>query len=240
MRLLLIFCASILLFNCGEERSKQKKSTATPTKKNTKIVKDTMEVDIKIDSSKLTLEERYLPLDDDNAMAFFREYAEVHPENKVRIYTEYGNITIQLFENTEFHRANFIFLTKNKVFDGTQFHRVVKNFVIQGGSSDDRDVVKKRREIGRYLLPPDVRHDYKHHRGVISIPSSEIENAYKLASPFEFFITQTNQYHLDGKYTIFGKVINGLDVVDKIAAVETDSGDWPIRNVYITKVEVLK
>ncbi|WP_313791438.1 peptidylprolyl isomerase [Lacinutrix neustonica] len=154
MRITLIFCTFFLLFNCGEDHSKQKKTSSTTIRKEIKKVKDTTGVETPVDSSKLSLEERYLPLNDDNAMAFFREYGERHPENKVRIYTEFGNIDIQLFDKTEFHRANFIFLTKNKIFDGTQFHRVVKDFVIQGGNSDDRDVVKKRGKIGRYLLPP--------------------------------------------------------------------------------------
>lgn len=240
MRFLLLFCLSVLFFNCEDKQSKQKVTPSTSTKIKVKKAKDNVEVEAKIDSSKLTLEEKYLPLTNDNAMYFFKEYAKENPETKVRIYTEYGNIDIQLYKKTLYHRANFIFLTKNKVFDGTQFHRVVKNFVIQGGNSDNRKVLKKRRTIGRYLLPPDVRHGYKHKRGIISIPSGEIENAYKLASPFEFFITVSNQFHLDGKYTAFGKITNGFSVMDKIAAVETDGGDWPKRNVYITKVEVFK
>ena len=173
-------------------------------------------------------------------MDFFLEYEKENKESKVRIYTDFGNIDIQLFEDTKFHRANFIFLTKNKIFDGTQFHRVVKNFVIQGGNTDNKKIANKRKKIGRYLLPPDTKRGYKHHRGVISMPSSEIEDAYKLASPYEFFITQTNQYHLDGQYTIFGKVISGMNVVDKIANQETDDGDWPRHNIYIKKVEVIK
>ena len=65
------------------------------------------------------------------------------------------------------------------------------------------------------------------------MPSSEIENPYKLASPYEFFIVQKKDgaYHLDGDYTAFGKVINGMSVVDKIANLKTDKREWPIENV---------
>jgi len=92
---------------------------------------------------------------------------------------------------------------------------------------------KKRRAIGKYLLPPDTKKGHKHHRGVVSMPSSEIENPYKLASPYEFFIVQKKDgaYHLDGDYTAFGKVINGMSVVDKIANLKTDKREWPIENV---------
>ena len=106
------------------------------------------------------------------------------------IITKFGNIDIKLFEKTPYHRANFIYLTKKKYFDGTMFHRVVPGFIIQGGNSDSRKSMSKRQEIGRYLLPPDTKKGYSHHRGVISMPSSEIDNPYKLASPYEFFIVQ--------------------------------------------------
>ncbi|RLJ62428.1 cyclophilin family peptidyl-prolyl cis-trans isomerase [Lacinutrix venerupis] len=237
MRLVLLF-SLILLFNCEDKKTKPKPVKSKVTKVDT-IAPEIEEKVIEIDSSKLTLEERYLPLNDDNAMDFFEEYGKINKENKVRIYTKFGNIDLELFNKVKYHRANFIFLTKNKAFDGTQFHRVVKNFVIQGGNSDEPEVLKKRRKMGRYLLPPDVRYGYKHRRGTISIPSGEIENAYKLASPFEFFITQKNQFHLDGEYTAFGRVIKGMDVVDKIADQEVDGGHWPRHNIYINKVEVI-
>ncbi len=237
MKQVLLLCSFFLFLNCEDKQSRQKKTSP----KKSKITKVKAEVkETIVDSSKLTLEERFLPLNDKNAMDFFLEYEKENKENKVRIHTSFGNIDLLLFDKIKFHRANFIFLTKNKVFDGTQFHRVVKNFVIQGGNSDDRKITKKRRKIGRYLLPPDAKRGYRHNRGVISIPSSEIENAYKLASPYEFFITQSNQYHLDKKYTIFGKVIKGMDVVDAISNQETDAGDWPKHNIYITKVEVIE
>ena len=114
--------------------------------------------------------------------------------------------------------------------------------MIQALNIDDRKITKKLTKIGKYLLPPDTKRGFKHDRGVISMPSSEIENAYKLASPYEFFIVQQKggAHHLDGKYTVFGKVIKGMDVVDKIATVDTDDADWPLQNVYIRRVEIIE
>ena len=159
----------------------------------------------------------------------------------VRITTDFGTIDILLFEATKFHRSNFIYLTKKQYFDGTQFYRVIQNFVIQGGNSDDRQTSIKRRNIGKYLLPNDYDKGFKHDRGMLSMPSKNIENPYKKASPFEFFIVQQKggAHHLDGDYTVFGKVISGMDVVDKIAAVKTDEADWPLRNVFIRKAEII-
>ena len=172
-------------------------------------------------------------LNDKNAIPFFFDYEKKNKENLVRILTDYGNIDIKLFKDTPFHRANFIYLTKKKYFDGEFFHRVVKGFIIQGGNSDNRKTSIKRRNIGRYLLPPDTKKGYKHHRGAISMPSSEIKNPHKLASPYEFFIVQKKDgaYHLDGNYTVFGKVIKGMNVVDIISKIETDKREWPIDNV---------
>ncbi len=174
-----------------------------------------------------------LPLTAETAIPFLQRFAAENPENKVRIETPLGIFDILLFDKTPYHRANFIFLTKQKYFDGTYFHRVVPDFIIQGGNSDNYDTGKKRRKIGKYLLPPDTRKGYKHHRGVVSMPSSEIENPHKLASPYEFFIVQQSPgaYHLDGSYTPFGKVIRGMEVVDAINALPTDKREWPLTNM---------
>jgi len=226
----------VLLFNCEDKHSDKKK-----------IEKKTKSDSVKIDKPAFKKEPKepkreYPLLTDKNAMEFFLEYEKENKENKVRIKTDFGDIDILLYDKTKFHRANFIFLTKQDYFSGTQFYRVINNFIIQGGSSDDRRIGRKRSNIGKYLLPTDTNRGYKHDRGVISMPSSEIENPHKLASPFEFFIVQQRggAHFLDGDYTIFGKVINGMDVVDKIAAVETDEADWPLRNVYIRKVEIIE
>ena len=174
-----------------------------------------------------------LPLTAETAIPFLQRYGAENRENKARIETPLGSFDILLFEQTPYHRANFIFLTKQNYFDGTYFHRVVPDFIIQGGNSDNYDTGQKRRKIGKYLLPPDTRNGLKHHRGVISMPSSEIENPHKLASPYEFFIVQQSPgaYHLDGNYTVFGKVIRGMDVVDAINALPTDKREWPLTNM---------
>ena len=91
-------------------------------------------------------------------------------------------------------------------------------------------------------MPVDNNHGFKHSRGMVSMPSSNINNPHKLASPYEFFIVQSKNgaNFLDGDYTIFGKVTKGMDVVDKIAKVETDGSDWPISNIFINHVKVIK
>ena len=174
-----------------------------------------------------------LPLTAETAIPFLQRYGAANREDKARIATPLGSFDILLFEQTPYHRANFIFLTKQNYFDGTYFHRVVPDFIIQGGNSDNYDTGQKRRKIGKYLLPPDTRNGLKHHRGVISMPSSQIENQHKLASPYEFFIVQQSPgaYHLDGNYTVFGKVIRGMDVVDAINALPTDKREWPLTNM---------
>lgn len=198
-----------------------------PNKPSKKIINK------QVNKNKPKLKKEVFLLNDKNAIPFFFNYEKENKENQVRIVTDYGNIDIQLYKDTPYHRANFIFLTKKKYFDGEYFHRVVKDFIIQGGNSDNRSTSKKRRAIGKYLLPPDTKKGHKHHRGVVSMPSSEIENPYKLASPYEFFIVQKKDgaYHLDGDYTAFGKVTDGMSVVDKIANLKTDKREWPIENV---------
>lgn len=231
----LILLSFSVLTNCEGTQSKKKNTTSKVDSTSTTQIKP------KEKATNTTPKRKFPRLTDDNVMEFFLEYEKENKENKVRITTDFGEIDILLFDETKFHRANFIFLTKQHYFDDTQFYRVVNNFIIQGGSSDDYNISKKRSNIGKYLLPPDTKKGFKHDRGIVSMPSSEIENAYKLASPYEFFIVQKQggAHHLDGAYTAFGKVIKGMDVVDTIAAQKTDKAEWPLHNIYIRKVEII-
>jgi cyclophilin family peptidyl-prolyl cis-trans isomerase len=234
MKLSFVFLLPLLFLNCEYTQSKKK---SEPTNLQ---VKPKQEQPIKIISNK-EAEREFPVLTSKNAMEFFLEYEKHNKENKVRITTDFGVIDILLFNKTKFHRANFIFLTKQNYFNGTQFYRVINNFMVQAGNSDDKKTARKRKHIGKYLLPTDTKRGYKHDRGVISMPSGEIDNPYKLASPYEFFIVQQRggSHFLDGDYTIFGKVTKGMEVIDKIAAVNTDDADWPLQNIYIKKVEII-
>jgi peptidyl-prolyl cis-trans isomerase A (cyclophilin A) len=235
MRFILFFCTFLLLFNCEDKQKQQR----TVTEISNEVQKET---DDKPKVAPNNVKRKFPKLNDENAMEFFLQYEKDNKEDKVRITTDFGEIDILLFDNTKFHRANFIFLTKQKYFENTQFYRVIDNFIVQAGNSDDRATARKRVKIGKYLLPTDTKRGYTHDRGVISMPSSEIDNPHKLASPFEFFIVQQRggAKFLDGDYTVFGKVIRGMDVIDKIAAVATDEGDWPQKNIFIKKVEIIE
>lgn len=234
MRFILLFCVCFIFLNCEDKKKEQNATTETDLVDQNKI------------SSKPKVTPNYVKrtypkLNDKNAMEFFLEYEKENTEDKVRLTTDFGEVDILLFDKTKFHRANFIFLAKQKYFENTQFYRVINNFIVQAGNSDDRATARKRNKIGKYLLPTDTKRGYTHDRGVISMPSSEIDNPHKLASPYEFFIVQQQggAKFLDDDYTIFGKVIRGMDVIDKIAAVDTDEADWPLKNIYIKKVEII-
>ena len=221
----------ILLFSIAFARISLSCNSTAASKSNNQTVVETPKPTV----AKKTVPPKKsdLPLNAETAIPFLKAYGEKHPENKVRIETPLGSFDVLLFKNTPYHRANFIFLTKQEYFNNTYFHRVVPDFIIQGGNSDNADTGQKRRKIGKYLLPPDTRKGHKHHRGVISMPSSEIENPHKLASPYEFFIVHQSPgaYHLDGSYTVFGKVIRGMEVVDAINALPTDKREWPLTNM---------
>lgn len=218
---LLYYVAVGIFISCSSPKSTKKPQTTTAIPTTPKPVQKAIE------------KKNDLPLTAATAIPFLQRYAAENTENKVRVETPLGSFDILLFDQTPYHRANFIFLTKQHYFDDTYFHRVVPGFIIQGGNSDNTDTGQKRRKIGKYLLPPDTRNGLKHHRGVVSMPSSEIENPHKLASPYEFFIVQQSPgaYHLDGNYTVFGKVIRGMDVVDAINALPTDKREWPLTNM---------
>ena len=192
-RLILIF---IFFISC-DVKQKQSQLPKVQEKKE-KIITETKK------------KEKPFLLNDKNAIPFFFEYEKKNKENRVRIKTKYGNIDIELFKETPYHRSNFIYLTKKKYFNGTSFHRVVKDFIIQGGNSDSYEISKRRRNIGRYLLPPDTKKGFKHHRGIVSIPSSDIENPYKLASPYEFLSFKVKMEHI-----ILIKILHLLEKLSK-------------------------
>ena len=236
MRIGGLLCSILVVLSCSDApKSNTANTSSSTTTSATPLASESQETtELKVEEKD---EKEPFILDEENAIPFFFEYQKNLKERFVTFETSMGEFTVELFEDVPYHRANLIYLAKKGYFDGTQFHRVVKDFIIQGGNTDNREISRRRVRIGRYLLPPDTDKGHSHHRGVISMPSSDINNPHKLASPYEFFIVVTNpgSYHLDGNYTAFGSVSKGMDVVDAINKVEVDQGDWPMQNVYILK-----
>lgn len=240
-----IFFLLCLIFIIGCSHS-DKNTKSNSTKKSTKIEKNKIEndlPDVKIPSSGTETKDlsHIQTLEQEELMPFLETYAKENPETKIQIETDFGNITIQLYEETVYHRANFIRLAKLGYFDTCVFHRVDPNFVVQAGNSDRLLTRDYRTAIGRYLIPSEYTDKYQHEYGTFAAAKYKKQNVSNASSPFEFYIVtkKDGAHHLDGEHTVFGKVIKGMDVAEKISNLETDKSEWPIQNVNL-KVKVLQ
>ncbi|MCS7014373.1 MAG: peptidylprolyl isomerase [Chloroherpetonaceae bacterium] len=153
------------------------------------------------------------------------------------IATTLGDITIELFDDTPLHRDNFARLVEEKYYDGLRFHRVIKDFVIQGGDPLSRDESKRALHgTGgpNYRIPAEIKHPNK--RGTVA--AARDNNPQKASSGSQFYINVRDNLFLDDPvragYTVFGKVIRGMDVVDAISKVEKDARDNPIVPITMT------
>jgi cyclophilin family peptidyl-prolyl cis-trans isomerase len=184
----------------------------------------------------------------------------------VEITTSYGVIKIQLSNETPLHRDNFLKLAKEGFYDGTLFHRVMANFMIQGGDPDSKTaapgVMLGNGDVG-YTIPAEFRDNLYHKKGALA--AARRENPAMESSGCQFYIVQGKKYtdeeltmietrtntkftpeqrqtyitiggtpFLDKKYTVYGQVISGLEVVDAIAAVKTGTADRPVTDVKMT------
>lgn len=186
-------------------------------------------------------------------------------ETLVLIKTTLGNITVKLYNDTPLHRDNFIKLINEGWYNNSPFHRVINNFMIQGGQNADGTV-----DPG-YTIPAEFRANHIHKKGALAAArQGDHVNPKKASSGCQFYIVQgqvlteahiqmyQQRYgltfteeqikayttvggtpHLDGEYTVFGEVVDGLDVIDKIAKVKTGYMDVPVEAVTMT-IEILK
>ena len=129
---------------------------------------------------------------------------------------------------------NFISLVKNKFYDGVIFHRVIRGFMIQGGDPQGIGIGGPGYSIKGEFAMNGVKNDLKHTRGVLSMARSMAPNS----AGSQFFIMHEDAPHLDGQYAAFGKVTEGMDVVDRIAGVKTDRMDKPKEDQRMKKVTV--
>lgn len=186
-------------------------------------------------------------------------------QTKVLIETDYGNMTAILYNDTPLHRDNFLKLIKQGWYNGSVFHRVIRNFMIQGGGNGSQ-----MNDPG-YTVPAEILPNHFHKKGALAAARKPDQvNPKKASSGSQFYIVegqvlndqqmdmlekqmhktigpeQRKVYktiggtpHLDGDYTVFGEVVSGLDVIDKIAAVQTGPGDKPVKDVKM-KITVIK
>ena len=203
------------------------------------------------------------------------QFGSKNKEDLILIKTVLGSIKIKLYKETPLHRANFIMLAKRNFFDSTIFYRVIRNFMIQGGNSDDNNMLQKMAKIGMYKVPPEINKKYIHKRGALAMAVQEqyYKNPTKQnlsSSPYNFYIIQkgpiSDNYmdkieekykikipiknrslykkiggspHLDNEYTVFGEVVSGMEVVDKISKLITDGKNRPLTNLYLS-VDVIQ
>lgn len=162
----------------------------------------------------------------------------------VTISTSYGNMVILLYDKTPQHKKNFIKLAQEHFFDSTTFHRVILDFMIQGGdpNSKDADVANDGYGSPGYTIPAEIAPDLKHNKGALAAARMGDEsNPQRASNGSQFYIVQNKNGtpSLNGAYTVFGQVISGLDVIDKIAAVQVDQRNRPINDVKM-KVTAVK
>ncbi len=158
--------------------------------------------------------------------------------NTVIMETSMGNMTIELYpEDAPKHVANFKKLVKDKFYEGTLFHRVIPNFMIQAGDPNTKKDDKTQYGQGGpgYTIPAEIKR--KHEIGSVAAARlGDQVNPKRESSGSQFYIVTGDASHLDGQYTVFGKVIKGMDVADKIQNVKRDAMDDPLEKVVIKKV----
>lgn len=173
-------------------------------------------------------------------------YANLAEEPLFEIKTNMGTMTIKLYSKTPRHRDNFVKLAKAHFYDSLLFHRVVPGFMIQGGDPDSKHAPAGA-QLGSggpgYTIPAEILTEYYHKKGAVAAARlGDVANPFRESSGCQFYIVQDDMgcYHLDGQYTVFGETVKGLEVIDKIAAVQTDRFDRPERDVVILSITPVK
>lgn len=142
----------------------------------------------------------------------------------LELYPEYAPQTVE----------NFVELANEHFYDGLIFHRVIKNFMIQGGDPLGTGFGGSDKKIKGEFAANGVNNPLRHERGVISMARSQSPNS----ASSQFFIVHKDSPHLDGQYAAFGKVVDGIDVVDEIASVRTDYNDKPLKEQKIKTITI--
>jgi cyclophilin family peptidyl-prolyl cis-trans isomerase len=165
----------------------------------------------------------------------------------VTISTNLGDIRIILFSDTPLHRANFLQKAKSGFYNGTTFHRVIPHFMVQGGDPNSKDNDPTNDGQGppnEPTLAAELAAGHKHEYGAVAAArQGDFVNPQRASSSSQFYLVENHQgaHFLDGQYTVFGQVIQGQEIMDKIAALPKDERDHPLTDLKMTmKVDKLK
>ena len=150
---------------------------------------------------------------------------------KVLFETNKGNIVIELYSEQIITSGNFESLVNKGTYNGVIFHRVIDGFMIQGGDPTGTGYGDRRIPV----IIDEFNGEQKNNRGTIAMA-----NAGPNTGSSQFFINLVNNNFLDGKHPVFGKVVEGMDIVDSIAKVQTDSSDRPLEEIKIIKATIIK
>lgn len=177
---------------------------------------------------------------EEKTMAF--DASSLSEEPVLDIKTDMGTIKVKLYKQTPLHRDNFIKLASEGYFDGLLFHRVINGFMIQTGDPLTKDPSQSAR-YGTggpgYTIPAEILPQFTHKKGALAAARrGDAANPKKESSGSQFYIVQDANTcaQLDGQYTVFGETVSGFDVIDKIAAVQTDGRDKPVKDIHIISI----
>ncbi len=149
---------------------------------------------------------------------------------KVLFKTNHGEIVIELDKEMPVTTSNFVKLVNEKYYNNTIFHRIIKDFMIQGGDPTGTGMGGPG-----YVIPDEFNGNQKNNRGTISMA-----NAGPNTGGSQFFINLVNNNYLDRKHAVFGKVVKGMDIVDKIGQIEKDRNDKPLEDVMIKTASIIE
>jgi cyclophilin family peptidyl-prolyl cis-trans isomerase len=157
-------------------------------------------------------------------------------DHVVTIRTALGNISLLLYDTTHLHKENFLKLAKEGYYNNTTFHRVIKDFMIQGGDPNSKDSLPENDGMGGpgYTIPAEIVPELKHVRGAVAAARmGDQVNPERASSGSQFYIVENHAGtpHLNNAYTVFGQVIDGLEVIDKIAEQPKGIGDRPVKDI---------
>ena len=179
----------------------------------------------------------------DNNIEMTTEQMKKVEEPEFNIFTTHGTMRIRLYSKTPKHRDNFAKLVAENFYDSVRFHRVIEGFMIQCGDPFSRDtaLIDKWGTGGPdYTVPAEFVEEYRHKKGAIAAARmGDLANPSRSSSGSQFYIVQDEEgcAHLDGQYTVFGEVVSGLEVIDRIASLRTDRYSRPYEDAIITAIK---